>query len=55
MAKGFVVTNYHKPDEPPPTPIPQTGERSKIVIGSTMIILAGVACYSLVLSRKKQK
>ena len=55
MAKGFVVTNYHKPDEPPPTPIPQTGERSKIVIGSTMVILAGVACYSLVLSRKKQK
>ena len=54
MTKGFVVKNYHKPDEVPPTPIPQTGETSKIVIGSAMILLTGIACYSLVLSKKKQ-
>ena len=55
MDKGFVVKNYHKPDEKAPTPIPQTGEKSTIVIGSTLIILAGIASYSLIVSKKKIK
>lgn len=55
MDKGFVVKNYHKPEELPPTPIPQTGENTRLIVGSSMIIIAGIACYSLISLKKKMK
>ena len=54
MDQGFVVKNFHEPEVPPPTPIPQTGENTKLIIGSSMIIIAGIACYSLISLKKKQ-
>ena len=55
MDQGFVVKNFHEPEVPPPTPIPQTGENTKLIIGSSMIIIAGIACYSLISLKKKRK
>jgi len=53
MAKGFVVKNYHKPEELPDKPLPQTGENTRLIVGSLMIAVAGIACYSLVSLKKK--
>ncbi len=53
MEKGFVVKNYHKPEELPDKPLPQTGENTRLIVGSLMIAVAGIACYSLVSLKKK--
>lgn len=53
MGKGFVVKNYHKPEELPDKPLPQTGENTRLIVGSLMIAVAGIACYSLVSLKKK--
>ena len=55
MTKGFVVKNYHKPEELPDKPLPQTGENTRLIVGSLMIAVAGIACYSLISLKKKTK